>query len=97
MSNMFTGIVEEVGEIVSIRRGSHSATLKIKGKEIFSDMKLGDSIAVNGICLTVTEFSGNVFSTDPLSDRAYGSAPPDSKNRFLFLFSEKYLPQAEYT
>ena len=61
---MFTGIVEEVGSIVSIRRGSRSATLKIQGKEIFSDIKLGDSIAVNGICLTVTEFSGNVFSTD---------------------------------
>ena len=64
MHNMFTGIVEEVGEIVSIRRGSRSATLKIKGNVIFSDMKLGDSIAVNGICLTVTEFLGNVFSTD---------------------------------
>ena len=64
MHNMFTGIVEEVGEIVSIRRGSRSATLKIKGNVIFSDMKLGDSIAVNGICLTVTEFGGNVFSTD---------------------------------
>ena len=64
VAEVFTGIVEEVGSIVSIRRGSRSATLRIQGKEIFSDMKLGDSIAVNGICLTVTEFGGNVFSTD---------------------------------
>lgn len=64
MHNMFTGIVEEVGNIVSIRRGSRSATLQIQGKEIFSDIKLGDSIAVNGICLTVTGFTGSVFTTD---------------------------------
>ena len=48
VSNMFTGIVEEVRNIVSIRLGLRSATLKIQGKKIFHDMKLGDSIAVNG-------------------------------------------------
>ena len=48
VSNMFSGIVEEVGKNVSIRLGLRSATLKIQGKKIFPDMKLGDSIAVNG-------------------------------------------------
>ncbi len=61
---MFTGIVEEVGSIAAIRRGSRSATLDIKGEVIFSDLKLGDSVAINGICLTVTAINGNIFSTD---------------------------------
>lgn len=61
---MFTGIVEEVGAVLSIRRGSRSAVLSIKGSVIFSDLKLGDSVAVNGVCLTVTGISGTVFETD---------------------------------
>ncbi len=69
---MFTGIVEEVGEIAAIRRGSRSATLEIRGNAIFSDLKLGDSVAVNGICLTVTSINGNVFETD---------ATPETLNR----------------
>ena len=55
VSNMFTGIVEEVGKKnVSIRLGLRSATLKIQGKKIFPDMKLGDSIAVNGKLKTIS-------------------------------------------
>ncbi|MBQ2771188.1 MAG: hypothetical protein IJE95_00515 [Methanocorpusculum sp.] len=51
---MFSGIVEEVRNIVSIRRGLRSATLKIQGKKIFPNMKLGDSIAVNGKLKTIS-------------------------------------------
>lgn len=55
VSNMFSGIVEEVGKKnVSIRRGLRSATLKIQGKKIFPNMKLGDSIAVNGKLKTIS-------------------------------------------
>lgn len=54
VSNMFSGIVEEVRNIVSIRRGLRSATLKIQGKKIFPNMKLGDSIAVNGKLKTIS-------------------------------------------
>jgi len=51
---MFPGIVEEVGKIVSIRLGLRSATLKIQGKKIYPNMKLGDSIAANGKLKTIS-------------------------------------------
>ena len=65
---MFTGIVEEIGEIVSVNKGADSAILVIKADKIFSDMHLGDSIAVNGICLTVTHFSKNTFHADVMHE-----------------------------
>ena len=61
---MFTGIIEEVGSVASIRKGNLSSTMEIGAKLIFRDMKIGDSIAVNGVCLTVTNFSSNIFSCD---------------------------------
>ena len=61
---MFTGIVEEMGTIKSISKKSKSAVLSISGNVIFEDMKIGDSIAVNGVCLTVTSFSSNIFTAD---------------------------------
>ena len=65
---MFTGIVEEVGKIVSVNSGGDSAVLTIQGNKIFEDMKLGDSIAVNGVCLTVTDFQRNIFSVDVMKE-----------------------------
>lgn len=61
---MFTGIIEEVGSIDCIQNRVHSAVLHIKAKEILADVKIGDSIAVNGVCLTVTSLSENKFSAD---------------------------------
>jgi len=61
---MFTGLIEEVGTLKSISKKSKSAVLTIAGQVIFEDMKLGDSIAVNGVCLTVTSFSANTFTAD---------------------------------
>lgn len=63
---MFTGIVEEIGTVEQIGKGRDSAVLTIHGKKVLEGTKIGDSIAVNGICLTVTslsELSGN-FSAD---------------------------------
>ena len=51
---MFTGIVEEVGTIDTISRGANSAVLTIRAEKVLAGTKVGDSIAVNGICLTVT-------------------------------------------
>ena len=51
---MFTGIVEEVGTIRNIKCGQHSAVLTIHAKTVLEGTRIGDSIAVNGICLTVT-------------------------------------------
>ena len=65
---MFTGIIEEIGKIVSVNKGAKSSILKILGKEIFSDLKIGDSVAVNGVCLTAKKIEGNVFTADVMSE-----------------------------
>lgn len=65
---MFTGIIEEVGNILKIDKGSKSSILHIGGKLIFDDLKIGDSVAVNGVCLTVTTLSSNSFTADVMSE-----------------------------
>lgn len=65
---MFTGIVEEVGTIKAIRRGRNSAVLDIAASTVLSDVHIGDSIAVNGVCLTVTAFSSGGFSADVMHE-----------------------------
>ena len=59
---MFTGIVEELGKIKKIEKLSNGAKLVIECKNILSDDKIGDSICVNGVCQTVTEFNSSSFS-----------------------------------
>ena len=64
---MFTGIIEAAGKIESIERGDNAARLRIafdSGGDIASGMKLGDSIAVNGCCLTVVDFDDSHFAAD---------------------------------
>ncbi len=61
---MFTGIIEEIGDVVSIHRGARSATLSLRGSVLFSDLGIGDSVAVNGVCLTVSKINGHTFETD---------------------------------
>ena len=65
---MFTGIVEELGTVISLKRGSKAAVLTIKANVIFEDLKLGDSVAVNGVCLTATHISGNTFQADVMNE-----------------------------
>lgn len=65
---MFTGIIEELGTIRKIRHGPDSVRLTIEGREVLKDVKLGDSIAVNGICLTVVYFSDRVFDVDVMAE-----------------------------
>lgn len=65
---MFTGIIEEIGTITSISKGAKSSKLTIRGEKIFSDMHIGDSIAVNGVCLTVTTMNGNTFTADVMAE-----------------------------
>ncbi|MDD7183558.1 riboflavin synthase [Peptostreptococcus porci] len=65
---MFTGIVEEIGKISQVTRGVNSQKLTIRAEKIMDDMKLGDSIAVNGICLTVTEFCNDSFTVDVMHE-----------------------------
>jgi riboflavin synthase len=65
---MFTGIVEELGKVVSIKNGAKSSVLTINGKLIFKDMHIGDSIAVNGVCLTVTSKTNDTFTADVMAE-----------------------------
>lgn len=65
---MFTGIVEEVGTIKSINRGQHSAVLTVRAKTVLEGTRIGDSIAVNGICLTVTGLSPQSFCADVMHE-----------------------------
>ncbi len=65
---MFTGIIEEVGTIKGIVHGSLSIKLSIQCKKILNDVKIGDSIAVNGICLTVADLGGDWFLADVMPE-----------------------------
>lgn len=61
---MFTGIIEEVGTVQRIGAG----TLQIAASKVLTDVQLGDSIAVNGICLTVTQFDAHSFCADVMPE-----------------------------
>lgn len=65
---MFTGIVEELGSIRSVRRGQHSSVLSIAAKDILSNLKVGDSVAVNGVCLTATTVDSGGFTADVMHE-----------------------------
>lgn len=64
---MFTGLVEEVGTVKSITLGA-GAELRIAAHVVSEDVKLGDSIAINGVCLTITKISGNELSFDAVEE-----------------------------
>lgn len=61
---MFTGIVEELGEITQVEQLPDAARLTVRGPVVTADAKHGDSIAVSGVCLTVVEVSGAEFTVD---------------------------------
>ena len=65
---MFTGIIEEKGEVVEIKRNGTDSFIRIRTKKILDDVRLGDSIAVNGVCLTVTRINSNIFQADVMNE-----------------------------
>lgn len=71
---MFTGIIEEVGTVKQIKHGQHSAVLTIRAQTVLQHTKIGDSIAVNGICLTVTQLYPDSFSADVMHETLNRSA-----------------------
>jgi riboflavin synthase len=71
---MFTGIIEELGVVANIQRSGESFVLTIDAKKILKDVHLGDSISVNGVCLTVTSFSGNQFTVDVMPETVKASS-----------------------
>ena len=65
---MFTGIIEEIGTVRRIERGAAGARLTIAAKTVLEDTKLGDSIATNGVCLTVVSMTSDTFSADVMAE-----------------------------
>ncbi|GIH96704.1 riboflavin synthase [Planobispora siamensis] len=65
---MFTGIIEELGEISSVEPLRDAARLAVRGKVVTADAGHGDSIAVNGVCLTVVDVDGEVFTADVMKE-----------------------------
>jgi riboflavin synthase len=65
---MFTGIIEEIGVLKDIKRTTNDYQLTIAAKKMVEDVQLGDSISVNGVCLTVTSFSSDQFTVDVMPE-----------------------------
>ena len=65
---MFTGIVEEIGSIKQVQRGEKSSVITVSAKKVLENTQLGDSIAVNGVCLTVTNIEGGCFTADVMAE-----------------------------
>jgi riboflavin synthase len=70
---MFTGIVEELGEVVELEHVGDSARLRVRAVRATADARPGDSIAVNGVCLTVTESSESAFTADVMAETLHRS------------------------
>ena len=68
MRNIFTGIIEELGVVKSIAINGASGCITIKAKKVLEGTQLGDSIAVNGTCLTVTSINSDGFSADVMAE-----------------------------
>lgn len=65
---MFTGIIEEIGTVRRIEHGAKGARLTIQAKAVLEDTRIGDSIATNGVCLTVVSMTGDSFSADVMAE-----------------------------
>ncbi|MCQ4618760.1 riboflavin synthase [Corynebacterium sp. CCUG 71335] len=65
---MFTGLVEEVGSVEKLERLDEAVRLTVRGPKVTADAQPGDSIAVDGVCLTVVEAAGGVFTADVMQE-----------------------------
>ena len=65
---MFTGIIEEIGHVKAVKKQTFSQVIVIEASKILEGTKIGDSIAVNGICLTVTAIEKGQFSADVMHE-----------------------------
>ena len=65
---MFTGIIEEIGTVRAVKRSGISSFIEIQAEKVLEDVHVGDSIAVNGVCLTVTHFGSGIFRADVMNE-----------------------------
>ena len=79
---MFTGIIEEIGHVKSLARGAKSFTLEVEADLVMEGTQVGDSIATNGVCLTVTSLTGHGFTAavmpETVQRTALGELKPGS-------------------
>ncbi|RBW70360.1 riboflavin synthase [Bacillus taeanensis] len=68
---MFTGIIEEIGTIKRMNQSGDAIVMTIGASHVLEDVSLGDSIAVNGVCLTVTSFKKDVFTVDVMPETVH--------------------------
>ncbi len=61
---MFTGLIEEVGKVKQINRKSAGLSIEVQAEKVLQDSKIGDSIAINGVCLTITKMTDRTFFFD---------------------------------
>ncbi len=80
---MFTGIIEEIGVIKNIAHSSTSARLQIEAYKIMDDVQLGDSVAVNGVCLTVCDKTASSFDADVMNETLKRTSLGDLKRSSL--------------
>lgn len=71
---MFTGIIEEKGKVLSMKQTGEAIVMSVKAPTILEDVKTGDSISVNGVCLTVTSFSSEFFTVDIMPETVRGTS-----------------------
>lgn len=71
---MFTGIIEEIGHVKSLHRGAKSFTLEVEADVVMQGTQVGDSIATNGVCLTVTSLTGHGFTADVMPETVQRTA-----------------------
>lgn len=77
---MFTGLIEEIGTVKAIAKGTRSAQITINAHKVLEDVGLGDSISTNGVCLTVTDFDRSSFTVDVMPETMRRSNLKDLKN-----------------
>jgi riboflavin synthase len=66
--SMFTGIIEEIGTVQAVKRGTRSSQLTVHALKVTADLRTGDSINTNGVCLTVTSFDKTSFTADVMPE-----------------------------
>ncbi|EST11524.1 riboflavin synthase [Sporolactobacillus laevolacticus] len=76
---MFTGLVEEIGRVSSVTKRPNAVQLSIRAKHILEDVSVGDSIAVNGVCVTVSRFSSAAFTVDVMPETIKSTTLKDLK------------------
>lgn len=85
---MFTGIVEEVGAVVSIPPAGRAGSLTIEASKVLQDVALGDSIAVNGVCLTGDVFGSRRFDCGDQLHRAMAQIGKEGRGVILYMRQE---------